>query len=610
MGFVLVTRRNRSARRFASCLLGAGVALAVSQTWAATDAAADAGVAVNAAITDAPSGSGASPVSTAVPAATAAAAPSSTDAGALAPAIRTNLPDVAPAGAASSSAAVPPAAVSASSAVPGTTDMPEAQPASDSATVPPALDGAPMAAGSDATDNADLWERIRRGFKMPDLANKRADASTRWYAGKPDYIARMASRANLYLYHIVDEIEKRGMPMEIALLPFVESAMQPEAVSVAKAAGLWQFIPSTGKKYSLEQNIWKDERFNVVESTRAALDYLQALYAEFGDWQLALAAYNYGEGGVERALAKARAAHKSSAYADLKLPTETQFYVPKLQAIKNIIADPQRYGVTLPNIANQPYFTTVYPTEDMDVATAAHLADMPLDDFRALNPEFNRPLIVGAASPSVLLPADKAELFSANLVAWKSTGQPLASWTAYVLESGDTLAKVAQRVGIPEAQLRSANHIPSRYRPAVGSTILVPRDDDNAYDVPAGLVDASFSLIPDFAGQRPIYSKVRRGETLASVAKRWHVSADDIVSWNQLRSPALLQGQRLVLTVAAANVSPRPAVHHASATVHTGAATSHKPAAKGKTGSAAAVKSSSAHADAKPAAHGSNRNRT
>jgi len=360
----------------------------------------------------------------------------------------------------------------------------------------------------------------------------------------------MSARAEMYLYHIVVEIEKRGMPTELALLPFVESAMQPEAVSWAKAAGLWQFIPSTGRLYSLEQNIWKDERFGVIESTRAALDYLQKLHDEFGDWQLALAAYNCGEAGVERALARARAAHRSLAYQDLRLPKETQYYVPKLQAIKNIISDPHRFGIELPAIPNQPYFVTFSNSLDMDVATAAHLADMPLDDFRALNPAFNRPIIVGASSPTILVPADHAETFDANLAAWQATGQPLASWSAYTLQTGETLAKVAERVGLTEAQLREANRIPPRYRPSAGSTLLIPRDEGSDDDIAPGFITAAFSLVPESGNLHQINYRVRRGDSLASVAHRFHVSADDIVAWNQLHSMTLLSGQRLVLTVA------------------------------------------------------------
>jgi len=400
-----------------------------------------------------------------------------------------------------------------------------------------------------APDEKDLWSRIRRGFKMTDLDTKRTQQTTRWYAGQPDYVGRMSSRASMYLYHIVEEIEKRGLPTELALLPFVESAMQPEAISVAQAAGLWQFIPSTARVYSLEQNLWKDERFGVIESTRAALDYLQKLYAEFGDWQLALAAYNCGEAGVEHALARARASHHSLAYKDLRLPRETQYYVPKLQAIKNIVADPRRYGIELPDIRNEPYFVAMNKTRDMDVVTAARLAGMPIEEFRALNPAFNRPLILGASSPTILIPADRVDIFEANLAAFDATAQPLASWTAYTLQQGEVLAKVAERVGLTEAQLREANRIPPRYRPAAGSTILIPRDETMSDDVAPGFVSASFALVPESANLRQITYRVRRGDTLASVARRWHVQADDIVAWNQLHSMSLFAGQRLSLTI-------------------------------------------------------------
>jgi membrane-bound lytic murein transglycosylase D len=238
------------------------------------------------------------------------------------------------------------------------------------------------------------------------------------------------------------------------------------------------------------------------------------------------------------------------AYQDLRLPNETQYYVPKLQAIKNIIADPQRFGIELPAIRNEPYFVAVNKTLDIDVATAARLADLPLEDFRALNPAFNRPVIVGASSPTILLPADRAESFNANLTAWQATGQPLASWTAYTLQPGEALGKLAERVGLTEAQLREANHIPPRYRAAAGSTILIPRDVATSDDIAPGFMTASFSLIPENGNLRQVSYRVRRGDTLASVARRWHVSADDIVAWNQLHSMSLFAGQRLTLTIA------------------------------------------------------------
>lgn len=403
----------------------------------------------------------------------------------------------------------------------------------------------------------DLWQRIRAGFKMPDLDTKLADDRTRWYASQPDYFARMTQRSSRYLFHIVEEIERRGMPTELALLPFVESAYVPEALSTAKAAGLWQFIPSTGRNYDLEQNMWKDERRDVIESTRAALDYLQKLHDMFDDWHLALAAYNYGENGLARAIAKNQRNGKRARYTDLKLPNETQFYVPKLQAIKNIIADPQKYGVVLPPVDNAPYFIAVHKARDIDVQTAAKLAEMPLDDFRALNPSFNRPVIIGAdGGAQLLLPAAKVDRFQANLAAWEATGQPLASWTTYKTTDKDTLATISKKVGISEEQLREANRIPPRYRLASGSTILIPRDETMP-DIPAAHLNGQFALIPEQSNLRKVTYRVRRGDTIASVAQRWKVATKDLIAWNRLTSAQLFAGQRLELTVPASQLRTR-----------------------------------------------------
>ena len=415
--------------------------------------------------------------------------------------------------------------------------------------------------------NIDLWQRIRRGFAMPDLETRAAANSTRWYAGQPDYFGRMAARGNLYLFHIVDEIERRGMPMELALLPFVESAMQPEALSSAQAAGLWQFIPSTGKLYQLEQNLWRDQRRDVLESTRAALDYLQKLHDEFGDWHLALAAYNCGEGCVGRAVERARARKRSTAYADLQLPRETLGYVPKLQAVKNIVREPAAYGVELPAIRNEPYFAVLRKTRDIDIETAARLAEMPVDEFRALNPSFNRPLIpafagTGDSRANILLPADRAEIFLANLAAFESTGQPLASWTAYPVQTTDTVEAIATRVGVSAEHLREANRIPKRHKLAAGSTILIPRDETMTDDIAPEKLNAALSLVPERSGQRIITYRVRRGDTLASVARRYGLSGDEIVEMNRLRSRELFAGQRLNLALA-----PAPAARQAARTV-------------------------------------------
>jgi membrane-bound lytic murein transglycosylase D len=287
----------------------------------------------------------------------------------------------------------------------------------------------------------------------------------------------------------------------------------------------------------------------VIDSTRAALDYLQKLYDMFGDWQLALAAYNWGEGSVSRAMEKNRRAGRPTGYTSLKMPTETQHYVPKLQAVKNIVAEPDKFGIALPPVPNTPYFVAVQKTRDIDVQTAARLAEMPPDEFRALNPQFNRPVIVGAGSPTLLLPTDRVDTFQANLAAWEATGQPLASWTTYRLQPADTLASISKKIGISEAQLREANRIPPRYRLAAGSTILIPRDETMDDDIAASSLDARFTLVPEASNLRKVTYRVRRGDTLHSVARRYRVNEKDVIVWNNLTSPSLFAGQRLELTV-------------------------------------------------------------
>jgi membrane-bound lytic murein transglycosylase D len=255
---------------------------------------------------------------------------------------------------------------------------------------------------------ADLWERIRRGFAMPDLESDLVRDREQWYVSRPDYIFRMTERSRKYLFHIVEELERRNMPTELALLPFIESAFNPQALSSAKASGIWQFMPKTGKQYDLKQNVFRDDRRDVLASTRAALDYLQRLYGMFGDWQLALASYNWGEGSVGRAMAKNQRAGLGVRYTDLNMPMETRFYVPKLQAVKNIVAQPDSFRSKLPLIGNHPYFDSVVITRDIDVALAAKLAEVPLDDFKALNPSLSRPVILAAGTPQILLPWDNA----------------------------------------------------------------------------------------------------------------------------------------------------------------------------------------------------------
>jgi membrane-bound lytic murein transglycosylase D len=393
---------------------------------------------------------------------------------------------------------------------------------------------------------ADLWERIRRGFAMPDLDTDLVRDREQWYASRPDYLQRMTERSSKYLFHIVEELERRNMPTELALLPFIESAFNPQAVSSAKAAGMWQFMPATGNHFALKQNVFRDDRRDVLASTRAALDYLQKLYGMFGDWHLALAAYNWGEGSVSRAIAKNQRAGLGTAYTDLSMPGETRLYVPKLQAVKNIVARPEAFHAELPLIENHPYFQTVDVTRDIDVALAARLADVKIEDFKALNPSAHRPVILAAGTPQILLPWDNATIFKRNFEAY-SQGQ-YASWTAWTVPTTMSAASAAQRVGMTEADLRNVNTIPPRMLIKAGSTLLVPRSAKMENDVDEHVADnGQLSLAPEAVTRRTVV-KAGKHETVASIARRYRLSPASVAQWNELKTTASFKaGQQVVV---------------------------------------------------------------
>ncbi|SPK71803.1 Membrane-bound lytic murein transglycosylase D [Cupriavidus taiwanensis] len=393
----------------------------------------------------------------------------------------------------------------------------------------------------------DIWDRIRRGFAMTDLEGTLVDDRTQWYAQRPEYMERMVGRSSRYLYHIVEELEQRKMPTELALLPFVESAFNPQAQSTAKAAGMWQFIPSTGKSYNLKQNMFRDERRDVLASTDAALDYLARLYDMFGDWHLALAAYNWGEGAVSRAIARNQARGLPTDYASLPMPNETRYYVPKLQAVKNIIANPAAYGVKLPEIPDHPYFVTVTTSRDIDVNLAAKLADMSVEEFKALNPSFNRPVILGASNPQILLPFDNAERFQYNLNTYRGG---LSSWAAVTVDSRERVESLAARLNVDADTLREINSIPKGMRLKAGSTVMIPRSGRHDQDISATLADsAMLAMEPDLPDARRVVVRASRRDTVATVARRYGVSAGQVQSWNKLSGTKLVAGQSLVLMV-------------------------------------------------------------
>ncbi len=398
----------------------------------------------------------------------------------------------------------------------------------------------------------ELWERIRRGYAMPDLQDPLVTDREQWYATRPDYIMRMTERSSKYLFHVVEELERRQMPTELALLPFIESAFNPQAVSSAKAAGMWQFMPATGKYFDLKQNAFRDDRRDVLASTRAALDYLQKLYGMFGDWHLALAAYNWGEGSVSRAIARNKKAGLGTSYQELSMPAETRLYVPKLQAVKNIVANPQSFRAELPVIGNHPYFQQVQLTRDIDVVLAAKLADVKLDDFKALNPAAHRPVIIASGTPQILLPWDNAMVFQRNFAAF-TQGQ-LASWTAWTAPATLSVSDAARRVGMLEADLRSVNNIPPRMLIKAGSTLLVSRSSKVQNDVAESVVDnAQMSLAPEIITKR-VLVKAKKADTLASLAKRYGLSAASVAEWNSIKlTSSFKTGQQVVVFLPVTN---------------------------------------------------------
>jgi len=407
----------------------------------------------------------------------------------------------------------PPAGAAAAKAVPAPTAAPAR---TDPLASLPAPTGRPPQAEAPV---GNLWDRIRAGFAMPPLNSRLVAEKERFYLERPDYLQRMFARGSRYLFHIVEELEKRGMPTELALLPFVESAMNPVALSHAQAAGLWQFIPSTGRAYNLQQDWWVDNRRDVVKSTEAALDYLQKIYAMHGnDWFLALASYNWGEGAVARAVRRNQARGLPTDYLSLQMPAETRNYVPKLMALKNILLRANELGVALPDLPNRPYFVTIEKTRPIDLKLAAQFAGMTVDEFVALNPAHNRPVIAASRNNEIKLPADRIDAFMAAVERHGQANRAFATWQPHTLKPGETLETLAQRGGIAVAELRDANDLRAGQRILPGTRILAPQravEDETRVERFDG--PRVYELV-----ERPAaYHTVKRHESLATIARRY-----------------------------------------------------------------------------------------
>ncbi|BEI33865.1 transglycosylase SLT domain-containing protein [Polynucleobacter sp. HIN5] len=371
----------------------------------------------------------------------------------------------------------------------------------------PRVDLSKQSVSSIMAPSNDLWIQIRQGFALPELDSPLVEQQTQWLMKRPDYVDRSMARSSRYLFYIVEEVNRRNMPTEIALLPFVESAFNPEAKSTSKAMGIWQFMPRTGQDFKLTQNVFRDERRDVLQSTNAALDYLQRLYKQFGDWQLALAAYNWGEGNVARAIKRNQAQRKPTDYQSLTMPRETREYVPKLMAYKNIVQNPGAYNIVLPELENHPYFVAIDVTRDIDVDVAAQLAEMSLEDFRNLNPAFNKPVILAATDQQMLLPFARAELFQMNLAGYN---KPLSSWTALKITKSETPEQLASRLALNPETIRDVNNIPRGMRIRAGSTVLIPKPPGKESDISEYLAEHGQLKLDKAAPPKPKTSKPAR----------------------------------------------------------------------------------------------------
>jgi membrane-bound lytic murein transglycosylase D len=391
-----------------------------------------------------------------------------------------------------------------------------------------------------------LWQRIYSRYEIKNENNSRSKKYEDWYSARPEYVEKMMDRSQKYLFYVVGEVEKRGMPSEIALLPMIESAYNPIAISRSKAVGIWQFIPSTGRLYGLNQDWWHDKRRNVVEATNAALDYLQKLHTLFGSWDLALAAYNAGEGTVGRAIAKNRAKGLPTDYAHLKLPGETKDYVPKLQAIKNIVSNPSQYGLYIDSIPNKPYFTSVEAPAVINADLAANLAEISYDEFLLLNAEHRRPLIrTNDKTQRLILPINAADTFVKNL---SQNEKPLVSWNIYQPKHNEKIKAIANKFDMQESDLIKVNDLNPQKTIKTSTMMLVAKKEGTESNTNQDIYESKIQNDKHAEdSMKPTKHRVKSGDTLNKIAKKYDIHIDEIKDINQMTSSDIQIGSILQL---------------------------------------------------------------
>lgn len=398
------------------------------------------------------------------------------------------------------------------------------------------------------SDNTDLWSRIRNGYGFEEIDHARVQTYIEWYQKHPTYIERVGERGSLYLHYIVERMEEEGLPTELALLPIVESAFDPFAYSHGRAAGIWQFIPSTGKSYGLEQNWWYDGRRDIVESTEAAIKYLKYLNKFFdGNWLHSLAAYNSGEGTVKRAKQRNEKLGKSIDYWSLRLPNETAAYVPQLIALSKIVADPEKYGLELPTIINAPYFEIVEVGSQIDLSQAAELADISINELYRINPGYNRWATDPKGHHSLLIPAEKIALFNENLAALPQDQR--VGWERYTIASGDSLITIAKKFNTDVATLKATNNLKNNTIRA-GDALIIPvaKSPANQYtQSQSQRISRKQNTSPTTNTQKIVYT-TQQGDSFWSIAKKYRVGVRELAKWNGLAPTDPLQiNQKLTI---------------------------------------------------------------